>query len=216
MTSKRRSTSTAAATVIVLSAIAGVASCSADAAVDAQDEVPASTGSDLDAARAYCEDSGGAALTAHPAYGTNSDRDQWLPLAGSAELCRFEDGEPGADSTTSIYVDLNTLSSELPTLAGLAYLAKLPPQVPETPSANPATFNCSALGGTSQFGDGASGGGWYTDDRPDEAIGLCVFADASFIDEFGILYYSDGTVRGADLSTVMRYEPQETHRVFDR
>ena len=198
------------------SALAGLVACSADAAVDVQDEAPAAV-SDQDAdaaAAAYCEDAGGAALTARPFYGTNSDRDQWLPLAGSVELCRFEDGEPDADETTRIYVDLATLSSADPTLAGLAYLAALPPQVPDTPSSNPATFNCSAIGGTSQFGDGAAGGGWVTDDRPDEVVGLCVFADSSFIDEFGILYHSDGTIRGVDLATVMRDQPEERPRIF--
>jgi hypothetical protein len=38
-------------------------------------------------------------------------------------------------------------------------------------------------------------------------VSLCVFPDRSFIDEFGIFYYADGAVRGADLSKVMRYQP---------
>ena len=36
---------------------------------------------------------------------------------------------------------------------------------------------------------------------------MCAFEDMSAIDAFGILYYADGTVRGADLATKMRYKP---------
>jgi hypothetical protein len=38
-------------------------------------------------------------------------------------------------------------------------------------------------------------------------MSLCLFADGSAIDEWGITYYSDGTVRGADLAAIMRYRP---------
>ncbi len=75
------------------------------------------------------------------------------------------------------------------------------------PSANPATVNCAALDGSSQFGLAGSSGGWVTDDRPDEVFNLCAFPDLSFIDEFGIFYYAGGVVRGQDLSKVMRYHP---------
>jgi hypothetical protein len=35
----------------------------------------------------------------------------------------------------------------------------------------------------------------------------CLFADGSAIDEFGIFYYASGTVRGADLAPLFRYQP---------
>jgi hypothetical protein len=38
-------------------------------------------------------------------------------------------------------------------------------------------------------------------------MNLCVFADMSAIDEFGIWYYAAGTVRGADLAPIMRCRP---------
>jgi hypothetical protein len=38
-------------------------------------------------------------------------------------------------------------------------------------------------------------------------MNMCFFADGSAIDEFGILYYADGTVRGADLAPLFRYQP---------
>jgi len=34
---------------------------------------------------------------------------------------------------------------------------------------------------------------------------LCVFPDLSSIDTWGLTYYADGTVRGADLSDLLRY-----------
>jgi hypothetical protein len=40
-----------------------------------------------------------------------------------------------------------------------------------------------------------------------KVMNLCVFADGSAIDEFGIMYYAAGTVRGADLAPLSRYQP---------
>jgi len=36
---------------------------------------------------------------------------------------------------------------------------------------------------------------------------MCVFADGSAIDAFGIFYYANGAVRGADLAPLFRYQP---------
>ncbi len=36
---------------------------------------------------------------------------------------------------------------------------------------------------------------------------MCVFPDGSMIDEWGLAYHSDGTVRGADLATMFVYAP---------
>ncbi len=178
----------------------------------ADDSDSAGGDDELDDARQHCTDSGGDAVTARPEFGTNGDPDTWLDLGGTVELCRFETGE--GDEATRIYVDLVTLYSEQPTLAGVAYLSRVPVSLPEEPSANPATFNCAALGGSAQFGSTVGGGGWVTDDRPTEVVDLCVFPDLSFIDEFGIFYYSDGTVRGIDLATVMRYDADPLPGIF--
>jgi hypothetical protein len=35
----------------------------------------------------------------------------------------------------------------------------------------------------------------------------CFFADGSAIDEFGLFYAASGTVRGADLAPLFRYQP---------
>ncbi len=65
------------------------------------------------------------------------------------------------------------------------------------------------LDGTSQFGNTpASGGGWTDETQPVFVVmSLCMFADGSAIDEWGITYYANGDVRGADLATKMRYQP---------
>ena len=54
----------------------------------------------------------------------------------------------------------------------------------------------------------ASGGGWVDASQPVfKVMNMCVFADGSAIDEFGIMYYAAGTVRGADLAPLFRYQP---------
>jgi len=137
-------------------------------------------------------------------WGTNGDQQSWVALGGSTDMCRFKADDEGG---SRIYVDLTTLYSTEPTLAGLAYLAKVP-MAPSTGGANPATGYCSDLGGSSAFGaGGASGGGWVaTDDPVDTVVSLCVFADLSFIDEWGLAYHSNGDIRGADLESVMKYQ----------
>ncbi len=63
-------------------------------------------------------------------------------------------------------------------------------------------------GCTATFGDGAAGGGWVDAGQPVFVVmDLCVFEDMSAIDAFGLLYHQQGTIRGADLATKMRYRP---------
>lgn len=153
----------------------------------------------------YCEQSGGQVQGRDPYWNTNSDQSQWLALAGSATMCRFQADD---EAMSRIYVDLQTLGSTAPTLAGLAYLSKVP--MPSgTGGANPATLYCTKeLDASSSFGGGASGGGWVAPGDPDDVVvSLCVFPDGSFIDEWGLAYHSAGDVRGKDLTTVMKYQP---------
>lgn len=153
----------------------------------------------------YCEQSGGQVQTRSPFWNTNGDQSQWLALAGAATMCRFQADD---EAKSRIYVDLRTLGSTEPTLAGLAYLSKVP--MPSgTGGANPATLYCSKeLNASSSFGGGASGGGWVElRDPTDVVVSLCVFPDGSFIDEWGLAYHSAGDVRGKDLTTVMKYRP---------
>jgi len=157
----------------------------------------------------YCQQSGGQVQTRRPFWNTNGDQSQWLALAGTATMCRFQADD---EAQSRIYVDLTTLSSTDPTLAGLAYLAKVP-MPPSSGGANPATGYCgNELRGSSTFGGaGAAGGGWVAQADPDDVVvSLCVFPDGSYIDEWGLAYHSAGDVRGKDLTSVMRYRPAGT------
>jgi hypothetical protein len=140
-------------------------------------------------------------------WNTNADKAAQLPLAGRMTFCEFESGQ--GDTTTRIAVDLTTLSSEQPTLAAVAYLSKIGPVVPSNPGQNPGAYDCNTgLGGSGAFGNTAAGGGWVDERQPVfKVMNMCFFADGSAIDEFGIFYYADGTVRGADLAPLFRYQP---------
>jgi hypothetical protein len=192
-------------------ALAGTAAASpapSSAAASVPSGGDTSGGFDTAAAEKYCTEQGGMLVDRVATWNTNADQSAWLELAGRMRLCEFEMGE--GDSTTRISVDLVTLYSEEPTLAGLAYLSKVPPTLP-TNSGNPAAYNCAqGLGGATQWGNtSASGGGWVdTSQKTFVVMNLCMFADGSAIDEWGITYYADGTVRGADLATKMRYQPK--------
>lgn len=175
---------------------------------------PVATGAnETSDAEAYCGEQGGNVVALTPYVFPGSD--QQVELAGPFHVCQFiseEDGNP-----VQIVVDLLTLYSEQPTLAGLAYLSKVPSSDSGTAGANPAPTYCETdLGGTEAFGTSATGAWMGSLDPGMEAgateplgdtISLCVFADRSAIDEFGLFYASQGIVRGKDLATVMRYQP---------
>jgi len=146
----------------------------------------------------YCTVNGGVVETRYPFYGTNADDP--LRLSGSLDVCTFT-----ADDDSRIIVSLETIYTEQPTLAALAYRAKTPIEDGGAPSANPSSLYCTQIGGTDSFGGvNASGGGWALEDGSD-VISLCVFPDLSVIDSWGITYYSDGSIRGADLNNLLRF-----------
>jgi putative hemolysin len=159
---------------------------------------------DASPAAAYCVEKGGTVQSRQATYGTNNDEASWVPFGDPVDVCRFQTLGDADDSR--IYVDLVTLYSENPTLAALAYLAKTP--IPDDAQGNPATALCTAIGGAINYGTGANGGGLVNKDDPiDVVFAPCVFADGSFIEEWGIAYYADGTVRGIDLADVFRFDP---------
>lgn len=191
----------------------GVAACASPVATDA----PAAW--DDAAARRYCTDQGGILVDRIATWNTNQDPPARLELGGRMTLCEFESVVDGDEAASRISVDLVTLSSEEPTLAAVAYLSKVPPVLPPEPSMNPALYNCTeGLGGAAAFGNTATVGGWVDESQPVfEVMNLCVFADGSAIDEFGIFYYATGAVRGADLAPILRYQPgDELPDMFDR
>ena len=203
--------SVALVVVVVLAAACGSGGKNTSASTTTATTVTATTPANDADARAYCTSKGGTVQIRDAMRGTNGTQAQWVSLGRSTPVCRFQTLHDNANSR--IYVDLTTLYTQAPTLAAVAYLSKVPPK--STVSGNPASAYCAALGGSSQFGTGASGGGWVNKDDPDDTVvALCVFPDGSFIDEWGLTYYAGGVVRGIDLSTVFRYQPAQVPSFF--
>jgi putative hemolysin len=148
----------------------------------------------------YCTTTGGELENREPVYGTNNSQQQWLKLSGHEEFCQYT-----ASDGSRIHISLATLYTKKPTLAALAYYS-------ETPwngqgDGNPASFYCTQLGGSDQFGGtGLAGGGWVKLNTIDEVLEACIFPDNSTIDSWGLLYHSDGIIRGINLSTVLQYQ----------
>jgi putative hemolysin len=158
---------------------------------------------DVSGARSVCEEKGGQVQTREAMSGTNDDPSAWLDMGRSIELCTFT-----ADDGSRIYVDTLTLAAPGPTLASVAYLSQVPMPAYDPSKGNPATRYCTDLAASSAFGGGAGGGGWVLMSAPDDpVVAMCVFPDGSMIDEWGLAYHSDGTVRGADLATMLVYAP---------
>jgi hypothetical protein len=147
----------------------------------------------------YCTASGGVVETRQPYFGTNFGNP--LQLSGSRQFCQFT----APDGNSRIHILLSTLYATKPTLAALAYYAKVPLQSPGN-GANPASFYCTQLGGSDQFGGvNIGGGGWVLWGSIDESLEACIFPDMSSIDSWGLAYHSAGIVRGINLGRVMRY-----------
>lgn len=170
-----------------------------------------------DAAK-YCTDKGGKVTERYPTYNTNAPQSQWLRLGGARDFCTFLAAPDSSGFQSQIEIALDTLYSEQPTLAVLAYLE--PVTLPPFTGANPATLYCNKLGGTDIWGgqNNAAGGGWVTD-APDSAtnfqvVGMCVFPDMSAIDSWGLTYKANEVTRGTDLSKVVRYQPTALPPVF--
>lgn len=146
----------------------------------------------------YCTSTGGSLELRTPVYGTNNPQQDWLQLAGHEEFCQY------ASKGARIHISLGTLYTKKPTLAALAYYAATPWN--GQGDGNPASFYCTQLGGSDQFGGtSAAGGGWVKLNSIDQSLEACIFPDNSTIDSWGLLYHSAGVIRGIDLSTVLRY-----------
>ena len=151
-------------------------------------------------------------VTRHPVYAYGSANP--LQLSGSLDFCQFT-----APDKSMIAISLDTLYTEQPTLATLAYLQKPPHGKTPNPGANPGSFYCTQLGGSDLFGGvNATGGGWVSDDKNDpfNPLEACIFPDLSTIDSWGLTYHTNGTIRGTDLSKVIRYQMPSTPGVFGK
>lgn len=145
----------------------------------------------------YCASNGGVLTTVYPYANTNADASQWIRYGGSTKVCTFTDGD-GA----SINVWAGTLTSRKPTMAALAYYAKVPWN--GQGHGNPAWLYCIQLGGTEQIGVVGSGSGWATAPGADQRY-MCHFADGSAIDDWGLLYHANDIIRGKDLDGILRF-----------
>ncbi len=152
---------------------------------------------ELQAAATYCTHTDGLVERRVPEYGTNDQNP--LRLAGVRYFCQYTSPQDGS----RIHLLIDTLYAVRPTLAALAYYAKVPAG---SCQGNPASCYCSLLGGSDQFGGtNAAGGGWVLAGAIDQTLEACVFPDESSIDSFGLFYHSAGIIRGIDLGTVLRY-----------
>lgn len=156
---------------------------------------PATTGPK----EAYCTSTGGLVEIRHAVYGTNNPPQDWLPLASVEGFCQYTSLADGS----RIHVSLLTLYTAKPTLAALAYYAQVPWN--GQGNGNPASYYCTQLGGAEIGASDLAGGAWVTQGGIDDLLETCVFPDNSTIDSWGLLYHSVGTIRGTDLSTVLKY-----------
>lgn len=160
-----------------------------------------------DPAAAYCTQNGGVVQTRYPAFGTNNPNP--MRLAGSAQFCQFTSASDGS----RILIRLETLYSQQPSLAALAYLFRPPYDGGSHGGANPSSIYCQQIGGTQRFSFvvSAAGGGWVLEGNPQDVVSFCLFSDLSMIDTWGLLYHTNSIVRGKDLTNVLRYRPTSAH-----
>ena len=144
-----------------------------------------------------CTSTGGVATRLRPWAGTNNGPAQWVAYGGEVQACVYT-----AADGSQITLWASTLASRAPTMAALAYYAKVPLQ--GGGSGNPSVYYCQQLMGAWQIGNGADGGGWAAG-RGERVYDMCIFADGSAIDAWGLTYHSADIVRGIDLSTVLRF-----------
>lgn len=150
----------------------------------------------------YCRKKGGEVDVREPYFNTNDDNPaNWLRLSGKRRFCKFTSPADGS----RIHLWLNTMYTQEPSLAALAYYAKIP--LGTGCNGNPASCYCSQLGGSDLFGGiNANGGGWVQMSDPvDTVLEACIFPDMSTIDSWGLAYHSAGIVRGRNLKNVLRY-----------
>jgi len=147
---------------------------------------------------AYCASTGGVPSTLRAWANTNdSNPKNWVPYGGRIHACTYT-----APDTSQITLWETTLQSPVATMAALAYYAEVPPQ--GGGGGNPSLGYCVQLGGAWQIGNGLDGGGWATG-RGERVYSMCVFADGSAIDAWGLFYHSANIVRGIDLATVLKF-----------
>lgn len=180
----------------LISMFAALAACAVVAIAPASADTQQSVSRDDVQDATYCIAQGGVVQERIAEFGTNNSNP--LQLAGTAYFCQFTKKD-----SSQINVLLSTLGTRKPTLAALAYYAKV---AMGSCNGNPASCYCTLLGGSDQFG-GANldGGGWVLKSDPTDVLEACIFPDMSSIDSWGLAYHSAGIIRGKNLSGVLRY-----------
>jgi len=153
-------------------------------------------------AASYCVKQGGEVDLRLPYYNTNDNPQNWFRLSGGRSFCKFTSKRDGS----RIHVLLSTLYTKQPSLAALAYYAKVPFDGSNC-HGNPGSCYCSQLGGTDLFGGiNLNGGGWVQMSDPvDTVLEACILPDMSSIDSWGLTYHQASIVRGKNLKGVLRY-----------
>lgn len=147
----------------------------------------------------YCTATGGTVQTRIPEYGTNGGNP--LVLADPRAFCDYA----SADGSTHIDVLLTTLVATRPSLAALAYYAKVKINLHKC-RGGPGSCYCAQVGGTDSFGGiNLAGGGWVLDTNATDTLDVCVFPDLSAIDAYGLFYHAYGIVRGQKLDHLLRF-----------
>jgi putative hemolysin len=156
------------------------------------------------AAAEWCAEHGGTVVDRYPA--SNVSGGSPTALGDPVRFCEFTGGEGADPADSRINVRLTTLASDQPSMAAAAYLTK-PAMAEGGGSANPASLYCAALGGAELGGELAPDGGWVNVEDASDNVQMCVFPDLSIIDSWGLTYHTQGTIRGADLEPLFRWQP---------
>ena len=164
---------------------------------------------DRDWAKDYCKHTGGLVELRRAVYGTNNPPSAWLYLAGEEYFCQYTASSDGS----RIHISLETLTTKKPTLAALAYYARVPWN--GQGNGNPASFYCSQLGGAEIGATDFAGGAWVSKGGIDQLLETCIFPDNSTIDSWGLLYHSAKIIRGKNLAKVLKYPNPYTPKTDD-
>lgn len=164
----------------------------------------------VDDGGAYCRKNGGVSGLYRFYGNTNADPAAWLEYGGPAvRLCAFSSPPDPTGFQSRIWIANTTLVSTKPTAAALVLHRRPAVPWPEFNGSNPSHEICESLGGASwdKWGPGANGSGWARSPTDEDGpTNLCVFADGSMVDTWGIAYWVFGQVRGIDLTTVLRFK----------
>ncbi len=155
---------------------------------------------------AWCTSHDGTVVERYPARMASSDAP--VALGATVQFCEFTGGTGADPADSRISVALTTLASTEPSMAATAYLTK-PAMSEGGGSANPASVYCADLGGAELGGELAPDGGWVNSEDKTDVAEMCVFPDLSIIDSWGLAYHTMGTIRGANLESVFRWQPAE-------